>query len=156
VNAAHAHLLLNHLPVLGTAFGVLLLLVAFARKSDELKRVALGVFVAAALSAVAAYFTGESAEDTVERLPGISKAMMHEHEDAAEGAAVALGILGTVSLAGLVRFRRTARVPNWMSVSSLVLAVVVAVLMARTASLGGRIHHPEIRSPDGVAEPTSD
>jgi len=156
VNAAYAHLLLNHLPVLGTAFGVLLLLLAFVRRSDELKRVGMGVFVAAALSAAPAYFTGESAEDTVEKLPGISKAMMHEHEDAAEGAAVALGVLGTVSLAGLVCFRRAACVPNWMSVSSLALAIVVAVLMARAASLGGRIHHPEIRSPDGVAQPASD
>jgi uncharacterized membrane protein len=156
MNAAHAHLLLNHLPVLGTAFGVLLMLLAFVRKSDELKRVGLGVFVAAALSAAPAYFTGESAEDSVEERPGISKAMIHEHENTAEGAAVALAVLGAVSLAGLVRFRRAACVPNWLSVSSLALAIVVAVLMARTAGLGGRIQHPEIRPSDGVAQPESD
>jgi uncharacterized membrane protein len=140
----------------GRLLAWLLLLLAFARKSDELKRVGMGVFVAAALSAAPAYFTGESAEDMVEKLPGISKAMIKEHEDAAEGAAAALGLLGIVSLVGLVRFRRAASVPNWLSVSSLTLAVVVVILMARTAGLGGRIHHPEIRSADGVAKPASD
>ena len=149
MNSAHAHLLLNHLPVLGSAFGVLLLLFAFARKSDELKRVALGVFVFAALTAIPVYLTGEPAEDIVERLPGISKPMIEEHEEAAEGAAAALGVLGVLSLAGLVHFRRSASMPRWLSLSSLVLSLVVAALMARTASLGGRIHHPEIHSQSG-------
>jgi len=45
MNWAHVHLLLNHLPVVGTFFGVLLLLLALLRKSEELKRVSLGVFV---------------------------------------------------------------------------------------------------------------
>lgn len=152
MNSAHAHLLLNHLPVLGTAFGIFLLLFALARRSDELKRVGLGVFVIAALTAVPTYLTGEPAEDIVERLPGISKPIIEEHEEAAEAAAAALGVLGAMSLAGLVRFRRSACLPHWLSVSSLVLALVVAGLMTRTASLGGRIHHLEIRSPNGVTE----
>ena len=156
MNSAHAHLLLNHLPVLGSAFGVLLLLFAFARKSDEIKRVALGVFVFAALTAVPVYLTGEPAEDIVERLPGIYKPMIEEHEEAAEGAAAALGVLGVMSLAGLVGFRRSASVPHWLSVSSLVLGLVVAALMARTAGLGGRIHHPEVRSQNGITKEGSD
>ena len=156
MNAAHAHLLLNHLPVLGTAFGVLLLLFAFVRKSDELKRLGLGVFVVAALTAVPAYLTGEPAEDIVERLPGISKPMIEEHEEAAENGAVALGALGVMSLAGLLRFRRSACLPQWLTVSSLVVALVVAALMARTATLGGRIHHPEIRSENAAAQKGGD
>jgi uncharacterized membrane protein len=152
VNAAHIHLLLNHLPLLGTGFGVLLLLLAFARRSDELKRVSLGVFALAALIAVPTYLTGEPAENVVERLPGVSKPIIEEHEEAAEGAAAALGVLGVFSLAGLVRFRRSA-LPNWLAVSSLVLGLVVAGLMARSANLGGLIRHSEIRSPNGVTMP---
>ena len=44
MNWAHVHLMLSHLPVVGTIFGVLLLLLALLRKSEELKRVSLGVF----------------------------------------------------------------------------------------------------------------
>lgn len=42
MNWAHVHLSLNHLPVVGTFFGVLLLLLALLRKSEELKRVSQG------------------------------------------------------------------------------------------------------------------
>jgi asparagine N-glycosylation enzyme membrane subunit Stt3 len=59
MNWAHIHLSLNHLPVVGTFFGVLLLLLALLRKSEELKRVSLGVFVLTALLALPVYFTGE-------------------------------------------------------------------------------------------------
>lgn len=151
MNAAHVHLLLNHLPLLGTAFGVLLLMVAFGRRSDELKRVSLGVFVAAALMVLPTYLTGEPAEDVVERLPGVSRPIIEEHEEAAGVAAGALGVLGAISLAGLVRFRRSA-LPDRLAVSALVLAFGVVGLMARTANLGGRIRHVEIRPQDGVMQ----
>jgi len=62
MNWAHIHLSLNHLPVVGIIFGVLLLLLALLRKSEELKRVSLGVFVLTALIALPVYFTGEPAE----------------------------------------------------------------------------------------------
>ena len=34
----YVHLLLNHVPVIGTILGLLLMLVAFVRKSEELKQ----------------------------------------------------------------------------------------------------------------------
>ena len=37
----HLHLLLNHIPTIGGAAALVLLVVAFARKSDDLKRIAL-------------------------------------------------------------------------------------------------------------------
>ena len=44
MSSIHLHLLLNHVPVIGTVLGVLLLAVAVARRSDELGRVALWLF----------------------------------------------------------------------------------------------------------------
>jgi hypothetical protein len=37
-NATHLHLMLNHIPVIGTDFALLLLLAALAQKSDERKK----------------------------------------------------------------------------------------------------------------------
>ena len=65
MNAPHLHLLLNHIPVLGTAFGLGLLVFALCRKSDELKKAAHGFFLVTALFSVSTYLTGEPAEEVV-------------------------------------------------------------------------------------------
>ena len=78
MNATHLHLMLNHIPVIGTGFALLLLLVALAKRSDEWKKVSLWFFVLIALLTVPAYVTGEPAEDGVKGLPGIAKAVI-EH-----------------------------------------------------------------------------
>jgi uncharacterized membrane protein len=145
MNGAEIHLLLNHVPVLWTGVGVLLLAAALVRKSEEIKKASLCVFIASALAAIPTYVTGEPAEEIVAHLPGVSESFIEAHEEAAEAAAVALGILGVVSLAGLLGFRRAAPLPRWFAVGSLALAVVVGGLMARAAHLGGQIRHTEIR-----------
>jgi hypothetical protein len=81
MNWAYVHLALNHLPVIGAIFGVLLLLLALLRKSEELKRVSLGVFVITALLALPIYFTGEPAEEVVEHLPGVAEPLIERHEN---------------------------------------------------------------------------
>ena len=96
MNWAHIHLLLNHLPVIGTIFGVLRLLFAWLRKSEELKRVSLGVFVLTALLALPVYFTGEPAEKVVERLPVVAEPLIERHENAALFALLTAGGAGIV------------------------------------------------------------
>ena len=51
MNAAHIHLMMTHVPVIGTFAALGLLAFAFARKSQELKKAALGILVVAALFA---------------------------------------------------------------------------------------------------------
>ena len=152
MNAAHLHLILNHLPVLGTAFGLALLVFAQWKKSDEVKRVALGVLVLVTLLAVPAYLTGEPAEDMVENLPGVAHAIVEQHEEAAQVAFIAQIILGVGALGGMIAFRRGRTIPNWFAVSVLAAALVVSALMARTANLGGEVRHTEIRSGSTPAE----
>ncbi len=146
MNATHLHLMLNHLPVLGTAFGLGLLLFSLWRKSTELKKAALGVFVIVALAAVPVYLTGEPAEDGVESLPGVSKSIMEQHEEAAGAAFTGVVVLGVAALGGMILFRGGRALPVWFSVSSLVAALIVSGLMAWVANLGGQIRHSEIRA----------
>ncbi len=128
MNATHLHLLLNHLPVLGTLFGLGLLLFGIWRKSTELKKTSLGVLVLVALAAVPVYLTGEPAGDAVESLPGVSKPIMEQHEEAAGFAftgslALGGGGLGRADLlskrpcvAGLVRhFVASGLLDRWRS-----------------------------------------
>src|SRR5215470_15297757 len=83
MNWAHVHLMLTHLQVIGTIFGVLLLLLALLKKSEELKRVSLGIFVLTALLALPVYLTGEPAEKVAEHLPGVTEPLIERHENAA-------------------------------------------------------------------------
>lgn len=149
MSSAHLHLLLNHVPVLGTLGGMLLLAYAMVRRSQELTRVSLAVLVLAAVVTIPVYLSGEPAEDLVEHRPEVSERIIEQHEEAAETAATALGILGALSLAGLVLFRRTTGVSRGFAALTLALALVVTGLMTRTANLGGQIRHAEIRSTAG-------
>ena len=153
MNGAHLHLLINHIPVLGTFFGLALLAFAAWKRSDELRKAALGTFVIAALAAVTTYLTGEPAEDGVKGLPGVIAALIGRHEEAA-GIALGGGIaLGVVALGGLIWFRGGRPIKNWFSTLALAAAILVTGLMAWTANLGGQIRHTEIRS--GAAPMTS-
>ena len=152
MSTTHLHLILNHIPVLGTAFGLGLLVFALWRKSNELKKTALGVFVISALLAVPVYLTGEPAEDVVKLLPGVSKPIIEQHEEVAGVAFTGVMVLGVVALAGLLLFRRGKVVPAWFTSIMLAASLIVSGLMAWTANLGGQVRHTEIRpgsnSPD--------
>jgi hypothetical protein len=145
MNPAHAHLLLNHVPVLGTLFGLLLLGVALLKKSQELQRVALGVFVISALIAIPAYLTGEPAEGVVEGFAGVSHTLIEQHEAAASVALWGIEALGLLSLIGLLAFQGPRKISTGFSGGVLIVSLIVAGLMTRTANLGGEIRHSEIR-----------
>ena len=108
--------MLNHVPVLGVAFGLALVGLSLWRKGGELKRVSLGFLIVVAALSIPAYLTGEPAEKIVEDLPGVSEDVIEQHEEAAQVAFVGVLILGAVALCGLIFFRGETRVPNWLSV----------------------------------------
>ena len=146
MNWAHIHLALNHIPVLGTMFGLSLLGYAMLRRNDVLKKAACNLFVAVALLALPVYFTGEPAEEVVESAAGISKSAIDAHEQSALISLVGVELLGVVGLIGLVAVRRGRPVSAKVTGTALALSLATAALMARTANLGGQIHHEEIRA----------
>jgi uncharacterized membrane protein len=146
MDALHVHLLLNHFPVIGTIIGIALLLFGFFRKSDEIKRASLGVFFVIALLTVPVYLTGEPAEERVEKSPGVSEAIIEQHEAAALPALIAMEVTGLLAVFGLILFYKDSRLARWNVSAVLVLSLVTFGLMARAANLGGQIRHQEIRS----------
>ena len=79
----HIHLLINHVPILGTIFGILILVYAHLRKSTDVMLVGLWMFVIAALMTIPVYLTGDSAASDIRNLPVFQKTLVHEHEEAA-------------------------------------------------------------------------
>ena len=54
MSAAHIHLLLNHIPTLGSIFGLALLLYGMSRKSEDIMKASFGTFVITALVTIRA------------------------------------------------------------------------------------------------------
>lgn len=148
----HLHLVLNHVPVIGTFLSLLLLLVAFVRKSEELKKVTLALLVLIALVTIPVYLTGESAEEMIEHFPDISEAMIERHENAALFSLIAVEVAGIIALAGLLIFGRKKGLGNLLALVTLALSMIGGGLLAWTANLGGQIRHTEISS--GVGSPS--
>ena len=146
MNLIHLHLLLNHVPTVGTVIALGLFLVSLVGKSDDLKRASLAVFFGIALLSLPTYMTGNAAQAAIKGRQGVSEDLVETHRDAALPALVLMEITGLVAWLGLWQFRRISRPTRWNLSAVLLLSVVTLGLMARAADIGGDIRHPEIAS----------
>lgn len=151
MDAAHLHLILNHVPALGVLFAGALLGSALWYRSAQFQRVALVMMVGCALVAVPVYLTGEGAEEAVEGIAGVSEAAIDRHADAAAASVVAIGILGGLALVGAFAFRKAAAVPTILAAGLLALTLTTTGLFAWTGYLGGQIRHTELTGSLGAA-----
>lgn len=149
MNAAHIHLLLNHVPVLGSVFGLFVLGYGYARGSRDVMKAGLWLLVIVGVTGGIVYLTGEPAEELVEDLAGVSEAVMERHEAAALWATIGAGLVGLVAFVGLVRWR-TAELPRRYAATVLALTLGLTGLMGWTANLGGQVRHAEIRPGSSV------
>ncbi len=152
LSPAHLHLVLNHIPVLGTLiFAPLILLWGLLRRSRDVTQVGLLLAVLLALTAIPIYLTGEPAEEQLEHQPWFDKQRVETHEERAEAGLIAVLVTGAIALAGLWAARGGR--PHRPALGVLVIAglAVSAVLFALAALEGGQIRHDEIRSGTGPA-----
>lgn len=155
MNATHIHLLLNHFPVIGTLIGCLLLLWGIIKKQHNTKSIASVLLAVMAIFAVPVFLTGEPAEESVEKLPGVSEQMIHLHEEAAEIAVWLMGITGFFSLLALFMAWRKQKTANAIFTLAFVMSAISFAAMARTGYYGGQIRHTEISS-GNTAEPQNE
>ena len=145
MNDAHLHMVVNHFPIIGTIFGLGILIAGIFFKNSVIKNVAYVIFVVAAIFSAVSMATGEGAEEIAEKLPSVTDQIIHEHEEMAEKLAVVLYALGLVSLIGLyLNFKNHAKA-NLISYLAVSIAVVGVFLGKQTGTTGGEIRHTEIR-----------
>lgn len=146
MNQAHLHLLLNHLPILGVVFGLLILVGSYLLKNKTVAQTALGLFVLSALCAIPAYLTGEGAEEIVENLPGVSESLMEKHEDLANIFLGVVGLLGVLSLGTLLADLKSNKNTPVLYAATFAAALGAMVFAQQVGSTGGQIRHTEIRN----------
>jgi hypothetical protein len=138
VNLAHLHLLLNHVPTIGFGFGIGLLAASRVRDSDDLRRAGYVVFFAVALVAIPAYLSGNAADFVLQAERERPQDVVTAHQNAAMLALIPMEVVGLIGWLALWRPRQ------WHQPAVLVLAILAFALMARAATIGGQISHPEI------------
>jgi uncharacterized membrane protein len=143
LNWTHVHLMINHLPVIGLAVPIALLLIDLARKNRRLEWLSLQMFVVFAVLAIPVFLTGSPANHKMREMPGISRDAIHRHSNAADFAFWAMGGLGAISLGTLYKFRASETAPPRLTAALLALALIALGLMIWTADLGGKIRHSE-------------
>jgi uncharacterized membrane protein len=151
MNAAHLHLMLNHVPVLAIPFGAAVLAWAMWRQRPEFARLAMTVFLLSAVATIPTYVTGEPAEGAIDGVAGAIEPWVEAHEQAALASLILGAALGVLALVALWRGRATPEPSRPMLAASLALALVTAGSLAYTANLGGHIRHTELRSGAALA-----
>jgi len=151
MNTPHVHLLLNHVPTVGSVIAFGLFLLSFIRRDDGLRRVSLEVFYIIALLTLPAYLSGVGTKMAMEHTDGVSMEVIASHHDAALLAFVFMLLTGGASWLALWQWRRMTRPRSGTLACVWVFSAITIILMGRAANIGGEIRHPEIIAP-GVVE----
>jgi uncharacterized membrane protein len=145
MNDAHLHMVVNHFPIIGTIFGLGILIAGIVLKNKSIQNTAYVLFVIAAVFGFFSMSTGEGAEEMVEDFPGIGKAIIHEHEEIAEKLAIVLYLLSGISILGLILNMQRHSKAKFISFVAVVVAVLGVYLATLVGTSGGEIRHTEIR-----------
>lgn len=152
MNPAHFHLLLNHLPILGTLFALILLLFGLLARNRTLIHTGLITAMIAAVFTFPVVASGEGAEEILEKM-GIDHKIIHEHEEIAETAALLNYFFGVLALISLILTWGGKKIANYLNIISLAYGCVVFAYMVQAGNSGGQISHPEIRKGFNLESP---
>jgi uncharacterized membrane protein len=142
-NAAHLHLLINHLPIFLPLFGLIILIIGIIFKSEIVKRISLAMFIFGGIFAFIASSTGEGVEEIVEELKR-SHDLIHEHEEAAETFALLSYVLALFSIVAFWFNWKKHPFKDLSMYIALLISVIVIYFSYPTGQTGGEITHQEV------------
>ena len=150
MNDAHLHLIVNHFPIVGITIGLLVLIVGYLIKNQQVKATSLGIFIFSALAAIAANYTGDGAEEIVEKIQGIRESLIHDHEEYAEQFFTLSLILGGAALISLFLQIKKLGLAKYGYILVIILAISSLVSANYVGISGGEIRHTEIREASNI------
>jgi ABC-type uncharacterized transport system permease subunit len=135
-SAPHWHLVLNHLPSVGTLVAVCLLAAARSVGSRDVTRASLLLFVVFSLVAIPTFVTGAAAGWAIRSTPGITERAVAAHQDAALLALTVLLVTGWLAWLTLWLDRRRPALDGWNPLAVLCSGTLALALMLRERTLG--------------------
>lgn len=152
MSPANLHMLINYLPIGSIVIGLPVILYGIISKKKDVILIALGIFVFAGLTAVAAYLTGKGAEEVVGNLPGASETLIHIHQRTANLFLAFSAVLGIIATVSLVMIRLKARFVIYFHIGLIVISVFALVAAIRVGNTGRQIRHTEVRTGERVIQ----
>jgi uncharacterized membrane protein len=145
MTTVHAHLLLNHFPIIGVIIATVVIALGLLLKNESIKKTGLGVTVFSALIAIPTFLSGEGAEDTVEKIKGISEIFIENHEEMAEIYIWIVLILGAVSAIVFTLNHFNYYTKRWPYAIVILISLISIAASVQVGVSGGEIRHSEIR-----------
>ena len=158
MNFAHLHLIMNHVPTIGSVAALGLLFLGYARRNDHLKHVGLELLFVIAVLTLPVYVSGVAAHQELRqmKLASVSDDAIRVHQDAAIIGFTLIQFAGFVAWTALWQWKRHGRAARGMVPACTGLLLLSLAVMGWVANLGGEIRHPEIlagaAAPDGNPE----
>ena len=152
MNQAHLHLLVNHLPVVGSLFAFALLGAGLLRRNLTLTQAGLVAVLAAGLLGLPAQLSGAGAAAIAQELPRVSRALIDAHAAAAEQGLWVLEGATTLALLGLLMLKNASPRARLLALLAWAATGLAFGLLARAGNLGGLIRHTEIREGFGTPD----
>lgn len=152
MNQAHIHLIVNHIPIMGSLFALVLLGVGLFQQNTTLTKAGLVAVLAAGLLCLPAQLTGEGAAKTVQDMPRVSRALIQTHAAAADQGFWALESAAALALLSLLMLKNGSPKARLLALLTLAVTALSFGLLARAGNLGGLIRHTEIREGFGTPD----
>jgi hypothetical protein len=149
MNWAHVHLVANEVPIYGSLFAAVLLLVAsFTRAPDDWTRAGLLLLAIGVLGLVVAFLSGIPAVDVINGAPRTSgRALSQHHVRGLVAAGFAVIALAAGVTSSVLARRRGGSYSRRSVVVVACSAIALSAALAWTGQAGGRINHPELQEP---------
>ena len=145
MNLAHFHIMVNHVPSLGSILGLLLLALGIYKKDETIKQFAYFVLVLITVAVLPTYVSGAEAQRIVKTSASYSAGMVQLHQNLAMVTLLVMTFAGMFAWFGTWEIRRQKRSGSLTTAATLILTTAAVVLVLDTASIGGKINHSEIR-----------
>ncbi|MEO5800615.1 MAG: hypothetical protein ABIZ70_04620 [Gemmatimonadales bacterium] len=145
INAAHWHLLLNHIPVIGVPMVAMLLIWGLTKMNEAMVRLALLATIVMGAATWVADLTGGKAEHEIKdaKYAWVSRERIHDHEEAADKAEIAAIATGVLAL-GVLVMARGGKPPHRAATYGMLFGLgITAVILGWASWEGGKIRHDE-------------
>lgn len=145
----YLHVLINHLPMLGTVLGLIALVVGLFFKQHTALIPPLVILFIAGISIWPVYETGEAAYKPIRKISGDAGSdWLDEHMDRADRAAWMFYVMTGLSAAAIAVPLRWPKAAVPLAVATAITAAACTGAGAWIAQAGGLVRHTEFRIPE--------